>query len=256
MSKNIKLLICISGIIFFVWFLIPVFLNIINIGNVTGIIISVMIILTGCFGDKALKIFRRFTKVLPLKIISIIILAIITAAAFFTVILSAGMIYYSVNVPQDYMDSTLIVLGCKVNGETPSIMLEGRLNSAYKYLAEHPNTVCILSGGQGNDEYITEAEAMKRYLVSKGIDEDRLIKEEKSINTDENIRFSKQIIEENSLPNNIVIATDGFHQMRAGITADKYGLTPYSASSVTVWYLFPTYYVRELYGLMKYIFIM
>ncbi len=106
-----------------------------------------------------------------------------------------------------------IILGAKVNGETPSLALRYRLEAALEYAREYPHVKLILSGGQGDDEYISEAEAMRRYLVENGIDEERLLLESASTSTYENILLSKEL-----LPPSIrkaTIITSDFHLARA-----------------------------------------
>ena len=93
----------------------------------------------------------------------------------------------------------MIVLGCGVNGDRPSLMLTERLDAAYDYLNTHEEVVCILSGGQGKGENISEAECMYRSLTEKGIARDRLYKEDRSTSTRENLLYSKKIIEEKNL---------------------------------------------------------
>ena len=85
-------------------------------------------------------------------------------------------------------------MGCKIINKRPSLTLKGRLDAAYEYLYEHKDTVAIVSGGQGWDEETSEASVMKKYLVDKGIEEHRILMEEKAVNTDENIKFSGDII--------------------------------------------------------------
>ena len=88
----------------------------------------------------------------------------------------------------------LIVLGAGVNGTEPSLSLYNRLAASENWLREHPNSVAVLSGGQGQNEQISEAECMYRWLVNQGIDASRIFKEEKSTSTEENIVFSKAVI--------------------------------------------------------------
>ena len=85
-----------------------------------------------------------------------------------------------------------IILGAKVNGEVPSLSLRYRLDAALRYADEYPHVKFILSGGQGPGEHITEAEAMKRFLLDHGIKEERLLLEQQSTSTYENILFSKR----------------------------------------------------------------
>ena len=93
---------------------------------------------------------------------------------------------------------TLIVLGAQVNGTKLSNSLKLRLERAKEYLDENPETIAVVSGGKGSGEEISEAEAMYEYLVSQGIDETRLIKEDRSTNTNENLKYSLALLEEKS----------------------------------------------------------
>ena len=118
------------------------------------------------------------------------------------------------------------------------------------YLSENPNTDCVVSGGRGFGESTSEAEAMYRWLIEKGIDPSRIYKEEFSTDTEENISFSKEIIKRNGLNENIVIVTSEYHTYRAGLIAEKYDLNYGSAPGQTAIWLFPTFYVRELYAIL------
>ena len=147
-------------------------------------------------------------------------------------------------------DATVIVLGARVTGERPSLILQLRLEAALAYLNKNPGAAAILSGGLGESAYITEAEAMKRWLVANGVCEDRLFLEGRSTNTYENIMFSRDIIAENGLPQNVVIATDGFHMFRAQGHARQAGLEPSSAPSRTPLRLLPFYWAREIAAIL------
>jgi uncharacterized SAM-binding protein YcdF (DUF218 family) len=117
-----------------------------------------------------------------------------------------------------------------------------RLEAAYAYLVANPEAKCVVSGGQGNGEDISEAEAMRRWLVNKGIDGDRIYKEDASTSTDENIRFSKRIIENNGLNPQLAIVTSEYHTSRAGILAEKYEMEYGAVPGKTAAWLFPTYF--------------
>ncbi len=106
----------------------------------------------------------------------------------------------------------LIVLGATVEGDQPAYQLKSRLDAAAAVLLENPGTAAILSGGQGEDETVSEAEAMRRYLEEKGVSGDRLILEDQSRNTAENIRFSKQYLEEGQ---SVTLVTNEFHAYRS-----------------------------------------
>ena len=125
-------------------------------------------------------------------------------------------------------------------------MLMQRINAAEKYLKDNPDALCIVSGGKGDDEQISEAECMYRVLTKKGISEDRIFIEDASSNTVENIAFSKEIILRHGLSNNTAIVTDVFHEYRASQIVKNAGLEFGSVAAKCSWYLMPTFYVREL----------
>ena len=108
-----------------------------------------------------------------------------------------------------------------------------------------------MSGGQGKDENISEALCLKKLLCGRGIEAKRLYCEELSTSTDENICFSKQIIDENGFSSDVVIVTSEYHQFRAHKICEKYGLTPYQVSSKTQPILLPTFLLRELMAIIN-----
>jgi uncharacterized SAM-binding protein YcdF (DUF218 family) len=167
-----------------------------------------------------------------------------------------SLIFYTgyktpLSAPSDY----IIVLGASVKGETMSLTLLRRTQKAFDYLSLHENTVAILSGGQGPGEDISEAEAMRRYLVSKGIHENRLILEDASTSTQENIQFSYKLIEDALTDDTkVTIITSHFHILRSRLVALKQGKHAQGIGSKTVLYLAPNYYVREFFGVFVELF--
>ena len=99
---------------------------------------------------------------------------------------------------------------------------------------------------------VSEAKCMRDWLVYKGIAPDRIFMEDRSVNTEENLLFSKEIISENGLPEKITLITDGYHQLRAEMIAEKLGIKAYNISGRTSWYIAPTYWVREWFGVVYY----
>jgi uncharacterized SAM-binding protein YcdF (DUF218 family) len=116
-----------------------------------------------------------------------------------------------------------------------------------EFLEKYPNTKVIVSGGQGPGEDITEAEAMKRYLISNGISENQIIKEEKSTSTEENLIYSREVIKKLDSRDDmkITLITTNFHMFRSKFLANRFGLDVYSAPSDLHPLLIPNYYVRE-----------
>lgn len=247
----VKLIFLTAESLLFLLFLIPVFSGILNPGNIAGMLVSVILILVTFFFDK----FKSFCIGLFAhtggKIAVISVSTLIAAGFIYVLVLSVFMICAQLKSPENAQ--AVVVLGCKVNGETPSRMLARRLDSAYEFLHEKDDVICIVSGGKGDDEKISEALAMKRYLVNKGIDSDRIIMEDNSETTYENIKFSSDILHKHNITD-IAIVTDGFHQYRAGRTAEKYGLYVSAVNaendSVTL-PLIPTYWVREWMAITK-----
>lgn len=128
-------------------------------------------------------------------------------------------------IPSDGADY-LVVLGARLYGESPSPTLVLRLQEAGEYLDRNPDTVAILSGGQGKDEWISEAEAMAKYLENKGISRQRLLIENESTNTWENIENSLLLIDSvEGLENvKITIVSSEYHLYRAKLLARRQGV--------------------------------
>lgn len=144
----------------------------------------------------------------------------------------------------------IIVLGAQVRENGPSYVLQKRLDAAYEYLENNPATIVIVSGGQGSNEPTSEAQGMYDYLVGRGIAPERILLEDESRNTDENIRYSMQLFDaENS---SVGIVTNNFHVFRgihlarAEGCADVYGIAAGSHPG----YL-PNNMLREFFGVVK-----
>ncbi len=151
--------------------------------------------------------------------------------------------------------ATVIVMGCMVRNGNPSLMLAARLNEAYEVLNQNPDYPCIVSGGLTYGEPMSEGEVMKNYLVELGIEPSRIYIEENSTATEENIEFSTEIIEENDLPKSLIIASDGYHQLRSRLFAEKYGYDAYSANSLSATGLVPGFYIREMLAILHMTFL-
>lgn len=119
----------------------------------------------------------------------------------------------------------VVVLGAKVRQDGPSVSLWDRIYGAYDYLAAHPGTVAVVSGGQGPDEHMTEAQSMFDELTKMGIAPDRILLEEKATSTRENIQFSLDLIEEETgvRPQKIAVVSSEYHLCRAGMITRRCG---------------------------------
>lgn len=145
--------------------------------------------------------------------------------------------------------SVVVVLGAQVRGTRPSRALERRLEKAETFLKAHPDTLAVLSGGQGEGEDMTEAQCMADWLTEHGIASDRLILEERSTSTEENLKFSVAFLD-TTKP--VGILTSNFHVYRALCLAKKqgytqaYGIPARSDARYQIHYL-----VREFFAFVK-----
>ena len=157
--------------------------------------------------------------------------------------------------PDKPVAAVVVVLGAGVNGETPSLALQTRIDAAARYLEAHPEVPAVLSGGQGSGEAITEAEAMRRGLVARGIAEERLLLEERSTSTYENFLFSGELLAEEGLDPAapLAVVTNDFHLFRAKLIAQRVGLTETIGipAELPWWWLDANYTVREAFALVK-----
>ena len=166
----------------------------------------------------------------------------------FLVILS--LIISKMNVKPVKNLDYIIVLGAQVKESGPSVVLRYRLDRAVSYLKENDNTLVIVSGGQGANEKATEASVMKEYLVNNGINENRIIIEDKSNTTKENLINSKKIIRDNK---SIGIVTNNFHMYRALLIGKKYKVKAVGIPSKSNSYYLPNNLLREVFAYIKFI---
>ncbi|MBQ5342932.1 MAG: YdcF family protein, partial [Oscillospiraceae bacterium] len=113
-----------------------------------------------------------------------------------------------------------------------------------------PRPIFIPSGGKGGDEPMSEGEAMANYLVARGIPEERIFPETRSVNTKENMRFSSEIAEENCPGGKGAFSTTNYHVFRSGVIAGTQGLEIDGMGSPTKWYFWPNALIREFIGLL------
>ncbi|WP_352404376.1 YdcF family protein [Sporanaerobacter acetigenes] len=180
-------------------------------------------------------------------------LALIVLVSFF--IVEVLMIVEGSRKTVDKVDY-VIVLGARLYGEKPSPALLERLKFAKEYLSENKDVKVIVSGGQGMDEDISEAQAMKKYLVDNGIDKDSVIIEDKSTSTFENLQFSLEKIKQLDDKENVkvLLATNKYHIFRAKFLAKRLGMIPYGLPAKTPISIIVPQYIREYFAVIKSIF--
>jgi uncharacterized SAM-binding protein YcdF (DUF218 family) len=177
-----------------------------------------------------------------------------------TGLLAAGLLWFAaVEVPIVAAARTdrrpeapyLIVLGAGVNGVRPSLSLLNRLEAAKRYLEAWPETVAVLSGGQGPGEDITEAECMRRWLLDAGISGERLVKEAHSASTYENLENALALIAETGGDpgGRVAVLSSEYHLYRAKYLAKRLGADPVGVAARTSYpVLMVNYFIREAFA--------
>ena len=183
----------------------------------------------------------------------------------FTAVLCIGILIFSVTEAlvihasfgqPDADCEYIVVLGAKVNGTSPSLSLSDRIRTAAEYLRSHPDSIAILSGGQGADEDISEAQCMFAGLTAQGIDANRLWLEDKATSTWENLHFTLDLIEEKTgnRPDSIGLVSSEYHLFRASLFGDACGVETVGIPADTSMFSIKlNNFMREVAGVWHYL---
>ncbi len=218
-----------------------------NFGNILPGIVGIFLIIAGFLQLKGLNIpalQNRWLKKFFYAVIGLFI---------FSFVLIEGLIIAAIHTDTKVKVDYVIILGAGLNGEQMTITFQNRVDKGLDFLQKNPDPKVIVSGGKGYAETISEAEAMKRYLVRKGIPEDRIIMEDRSTNTAENFRFSRELInpaEYQGKPE-ILIVTSEFHMFRAKMLASRNGFIPYGLPAPTWSGVLPNCFIREYLAVIR-----
>lgn len=182
-----------------------------------------------------------------------IILLIGASAFILSFAIIEGIIIFS---PADQCNDAadyLIILGAGIRGEELSLSLKSRLDKGLEYINRNPDASIVVTGGLGRHAAITEAEAMKRYLVSKGVPGDKIIAEEKATSTYENFKYSKELLKKSGSSGEIraAVVTNEFHMFRAKLIARHLGFKVCGIPADTPFFMRPNFYVREYFAVVK-----
>ncbi len=217
------------------------------------------------FGIIAVLGFLDYRKIIKMAVwIKRSIVIFISVCAIVFAIVEGMIVAQMFKKPQANLEY-VIVLGAQVRGTRITKSLRKRLDKAIEYLNDNPDTVAIVSGGKGDGEDLSEAECMYDYMVENGIASDRIIMEDKSTSTDENIRFSMAIIEElyeeqsgeesekfDGEEPDVGIITNNFHVYRTVKVCEKKGYEVNGIAADSDNILFANYMVREFFALVQY----
>lgn len=184
----------------------------------------------------------------PHKIKKIIVSLILIGIIYICFLQFKIIEYARTTIPQnaDY----LIILGTRVDGLHSSPSLKSRINTAATYLKKNKKTIAIASGGKGPNEAVSEASVIKKELVTQGIKAKRIIIEDHSSRTVENIQFSKKLIPSNQKTG--IVVSNYFHLYRARSIAENQGLNLYALPAKTPILEVPKWYIREYLAISKY----
>ncbi len=233
-----------------VWFIAPICkYRLVNIGNLTGIVLCLWLLCL-CIAPVQRAVRGVFKKRGWTWVIYRAATLCLAAFVAYGMIVTAAIVFSNARPPQK--NATAVVLGAQVTPSgAPSRVLNKRIEAAERYLKDNPEAKAVLTGGKGSDELISEAECMYRELTRRGIAPDRLVLEDKATDTAENFKYSWQLIEEQGLNRSLAVITDGFHQPRAKLIAEKQGIATDigSVCADTEWIFVPTYIVREWFAI-------
>lgn len=198
-----------------------------------------------------MKIYRKISSPKVRRLIkfltALFLIWVISFAAFIILVFS------NTDFPGPDNPDYLLILGAGLQGEQPKAILENRLLTGLHYLNKNPYIPVVVSGGQGRGETISEAEAMRRYLLKNGIRENRILLETHSRSTAENLLFTSEIltIQKETIPLKILIVTSNFHMLRASFLAENTGFSVQKLPAPTPYYLLPYTCFREYFAFIK-----
>lgn len=205
-----------------------------------------------CFGLIAL-LGRRQPK--AARVLGIIVTVILIVGFLMVSITGILILNTAFSEPEEHCEY-IVVLGAQVKSYGPSASLQERIDRAYEYLIQHPDTVAIVTGGKGSDEPISEAQCMFDELTAMGIDESRIWMEDQATSTWENLKFSLDMIEEKTgvRPNSIGVVSSEYHLFRTAMQAADRGLEVVGIPAKTAAFdRFLHYFLREIAGVWHYI---
>jgi uncharacterized SAM-binding protein YcdF (DUF218 family) len=193
----------------------------------------------------AFAVWGRLGRIRWLRITALAAAAAVLAA-------SGALAAYGLRDTAQGNDQALIVLGAGVHGRTVTQVLAARLRVALAYHERNPGALIVVAGGRGPQEDVTEAQAMRDFLVARGADPDRIVMEDRSTSTAENFANAKVLLDQRLDPGyRASFVTSEFHVFRASLVAREAGVRGGHLHSDTLWYVQPSSYLRELVAVAK-----
>lgn len=233
------------GAIFTIYGLILCIMSNLNLGVVLIAVLGVVTLCIGVFYSKL----KKLTAIPFFKICKILLTLFLCAE----VVLISFIAVYGITDNVSYTEDAVIVLGAGVRGDKVTLPLKMRLDKAVEYHHKNPDSLIVVTGGQGLQEIVTEAYAMEKYLIQNGIDKNKIIKEEKATSTSENMEFSKEMLDSYFDDDySVVVVTNNFHVFRGTAIAKKTGFKNVTHMHAGLqWYNLMPCFLRESLAVIK-----
>lgn len=216
-----------------------------NLGIALICLLGIMLLMWGIFYDKI----REKTKSGVWRVVKAAVISLLCAE----ILLVGFVCVYGQFDNADYSEDAVIVLGAGIRGDKVTLPLKMRLDKAVEYHKKNPEAYIVVTGGQGLQETVTEAYAMEKYLLANGVDKSVIIKEERATSTNENMRFSKQLLDPLFEGNyKTVVITNNFHIYRGVYIAELEGFKNVTHIHAGLqWYNILPCYLRESLAILK-----
>ncbi len=240
-----KKMIALVGAVFTVYGLILCIMSNINAGSVLVTVFGIAALCLGVFYSKV----ERFSDTRLFRICKILFILCLCAE----IALISFIAIYGVLDNVDYNEDAVVVLGAAIRGDKVTLPLKLRLDKAIDYHHKNPDALIVVTGGQGLQESVTEAYAMEKYLVENGVDKDKIIKEEKATSTSENMKFSKELLDDCfGTDYSVAVVTNNFHIFRGTAIAKNAGFQNVTHLHAGLqWYNLVPCYLRESLAIIK-----
>lgn len=233
--------ICVLGIL---WFCMPVLHGGFAVGSVFGAAVCALGMAI------TLQYKKMVTKGGWRKVLARLAVALYLLGIGWTGYLTVLIVSYQAAPPP--AGRNVIVLGAQVySAERMGVSLKNRVDRAAGYLRENPESKCIVTGGQGDNEPCAESLTARNALLRMGIEPERIFSEDKSRNTRENLEYAMETVQANGLSTEVVVVSQSFHLYRAVRLAESAGFTASGLAAETDLIIYPSYYGRELLSLTK-----
>ncbi|MBQ3426055.1 MAG: YdcF family protein [Clostridia bacterium] len=213
-----------------------------NVGIVMILALGAVLFIYGLF-------YKRLDQHGAMRVIEKIVIAALCVEA----VLVGFIAYQGVHDTVSYNEDAVIVLGAGVHGDRVSLPLKQRLDKALEYHEKNPEAVIVVTGGRGFQETVTEAEAMEKYLLEKGVKPESVLKEENATSTNENMKFSKVILDNRFGDEySVAVITNNFHIYRSVRIAKNEGFKDVKHLHAGLqWYNLMPCYLRESLAVIK-----